>query len=422
MESDTPTSPGPSLATLVRIFVPFALGYFLSYLYRAINAVIAPNLTADVDLNAADLGLLTSTYFLTFAFFQLTLGVLLDRFGPRRTEAVLLLFAATGAFVFASAHSTAGLIVGRALVGLGVSACLMAAFKAFVLWFPSRRLPLVNGLQMAAGGLGALAATTPVEAALQVTTWRGVFMGLGICTLVVAGLIFLIVPERRREVSVTSFTEQIRGIGQVFTSSVFWRIAPWTVMAQAAFLSILGLWVGPWLRDVAGLERGTIANYLAFIAMAMIAGFVLMGAVAERLSRRGVQPMRVAGIGMVVSLLMQAILMLGWRNMALPTWMLFGFFGTTSIIPYAVLSQSFPAPLVGRVITGLNLLVFTTAFACQWGIGVLINLWPTTSTGGYAPPAYQAALAMMLALQVAGLIWYLVSAGRSSLRRPSDTA
>ena len=161
---------------LFRVFVPFALGYFLSYLYRVVNAVIAPDLVRDVGLDANHLGLLTSAYFLTFAAFQLPLGILLDRLGPRRTEAALLLIAAAGAFVFASAESAAGLIAGRALIGLGVSACLMAAFKAFVVWFPSQRLPLVNGCQMAAGGLGALAATAPVEAALAFTDWRGVFL------------------------------------------------------------------------------------------------------------------------------------------------------------------------------------------------------------------------------------------------------
>ncbi len=86
---------------LARVFVPFACGYFLSYLYRVINAVIAPDLVAELRLDAAELGFLTSTYFLTFALFQLPLGMLLDRFGPRRTEAALLMFAALGAFVFA---------------------------------------------------------------------------------------------------------------------------------------------------------------------------------------------------------------------------------------------------------------------------------------------------------------------------------
>ena len=82
------------MATLLRVFLPFALGYFLSYLYRVVNAVMAPDLVTEIGLDAAQLGLLTSAYFLTFGIFQLPLGMLLDRFGPRRTEAVLLLFAA----------------------------------------------------------------------------------------------------------------------------------------------------------------------------------------------------------------------------------------------------------------------------------------------------------------------------------------
>ncbi|MEE9317571.1 MAG: MFS transporter, partial [Rhodospirillales bacterium] len=135
--------------TVLRVFIPFALGYFLSYLLRVVNAVIAPDLIADLGLTAAELGLLTSANFLAFAVAQLPLGILLDRFGPRRTEAVLLLFAALGAFIFAVAGSAPGLIAGRALIGFGTSACLMAAFKAYVMWFPGERIPFINGLQMA---------------------------------------------------------------------------------------------------------------------------------------------------------------------------------------------------------------------------------------------------------------------------------
>mgnify|MGYP006412548417 CR=1 FL=1 len=91
--------------SLIRVFVPFALGYFLSYLYRVVNAVIAPDLISEMGLGASDLGLMTSAYFLTFALFQLPLGMLLDHYGPRKTEAILLLFAATGAFVFAGSTS-----------------------------------------------------------------------------------------------------------------------------------------------------------------------------------------------------------------------------------------------------------------------------------------------------------------------------
>jgi len=391
---------------LFRVFIPFALGYFLSYLYRVVNAVIAPDLVYDLGLDANHLGLLTSAYFLTFAAFQLPLGILLDRLGPRRTEATLLMFAAAGAFVFGFADSAAGLIVGRAMIGLGVSACLMAAFKAFVMWFPSQRLPLINGCQMAAGGLGALAATTPVEAALAVTDWRGVFLVLGALTLAVAVMIFVVVPEHESTRAGTGLRDQLGGVARIFTSSLFWRIAPLTVMSQASFLSIQGLWSGPWLRDVAGLEREAVANHLFLVAAAMVAGFIFMGWVAERLSRLGIRPMTVAVTGMILFMATQAAIVADWAVPVLVLWVLFGFFGTTGIVPYAALSQRFPPQLAGRLNTGLNVLVFVVAFSGQWGIGAVIDLWPATASGGYALEGYRAAFGIMLALQVLALIWF----------------
>jgi len=394
---------------LLRVFLPFAFGYFLSYLYRVVNAVIAPDLVRDVGLGAESLGLLTSAYFLTFAAFQIPLGILLDRFGPRRTEAVLLVFAAAGALVFATAENTWGLVAGRALIGFGVSACLMAAFKAFVMWFPSRRLPLINGCQMAAGGLGALAATVPVEAALTVTDWRGLFIGLAVLTMVVAALVFFVVPDRQTgtDPAVGGLRAQFAGVGRVFGSSLFWRVAPLTVLSQTAFLSIQGLWSGPWLRDVASLERGAVADHLLLIAASMVAGFLVMGWLAERLSRVGIAPMTVAVVGMVLFMTAQAAIAWQVTWAILPMWMAFGFFGTTGIVPYAALSQRFPAHLAGRVNTGLNVLVFVGAFAMQWGIGAIIELWPTTPEGGYAPAAYQTAFGIILSLQLVALGWYL---------------
>ena len=393
---------------LLRIFLPFAFGYYLSYLYRVVNAVIAPNLVADLGVDPSELGLLTAAYFLTFAAFQLPLGVLLDRFGPRRIESGLLLFAALGAFLFARAESLTGLVVGRAFIGFGVSACLMAAFKAFVMWFPRGQLPLINGLQMAAGGLGALSATAPVEALLGVTDWRGIFLILAILTLVVAATVFLVVPEKDPGNDHLRFGDQLRGISQVFTSMTFWRIAPVTTLSQAGFLSIHGLWSGPWLRDVAQFERSEVAGGLLLVAAAMIAGFVLLGGAAERLSKAGIRPVAVAVTGMSTFMLIQLLVIVGFSWWAVPVWMLFGFFGTSGIISYAVLSQSFPPHLAGRANTALNLLVFVVAFLAQWGIGAVIELWPITTQGGYDPAGYRAAFGMMLSLQVLALIWFFL--------------
>ncbi|MCW8861688.1 MAG: MFS transporter [Rhodospirillales bacterium] len=415
------TSPQATMtkALALRIFIPFALGYFLSYLFRVVNAVIAPELVEDIGLDASHLGLLTSVYFLTFAAFQLPLGILLDRFGPRKTEAILLLFAGLGAFVFSQAESSTGLLIGRALIGFGVSACLMAAFKAFVDWFPSERLPLINGLQMAAGGLGALAATTPVEAALQITDWRGVFMVLAVMSVVIAALVLAMVPKRDDPPHDTHFKEQLQGLKSVFVSPVFWSIAPWTVASQATFLAIQGLWAGPWLRDVAGLPRGEVATVLFIVAASMVAGFILMGTIAARLSSLGARPVYVAAFGMAMFMIFQVFVILEWTGAELGLgvfvlWALFGFFGTTGIIPYAALSQAFHSALAGRVNTSINLLVFVAAFAVQWGMGGIINAYSEAGASGYAPQGYQMAFLAMLGIQAIAAAWFVISAMRGN--------
>jgi len=400
-------------AMALRVFLPFALGYFLSYLYRVVNAVIAPDLIADLGLDASTLGLLTAVYFLTFAAFQLPLGMMLDHYGPRRIEAGLLVFASLGALLFAIAPNTQALIVARGLIGFGVSACLMAAFKAYVMWFPRERLALINGFQMMAGGLGALAATQPIEFALGFTDWRGVFWVLAALTLISAVMVYIVVPEHGggRHPN-AKISDTWAGVKEVFTSAQFWRVAPQCVLSQATFTATVGLWSGPWLRDVASLERTDVAEHLFWIAAAMIAGFLSWGLIAERLQRFfGVRPMTIAAIGMSGFMVVQVLIVvefpLSHPALTLMVWMAFGFFGTAGIVPYAALSQAFPAHLAGRVNTALNLLVFVMAFVAQWAIGVVIDLWPQTASNGYAAEGYQVAFAVMLALQVLALAWYV---------------
>lgn len=403
--SEPPSNPDFKLT--LRIVLPFAAGYFVSYVFRTVNAVISPDLVDAFSLLPADLGLLTSTYFLTFAAFQLPLGILLDRYGPRRVDAFLLLFAAAGAAAFAVADGFGTLVVGRALIGFGVSACLMASFKAFTLWFPAERLPLVNGWVMAAGGMGALAATAPVEVALGVTDWRGVFVVLSVLTMVASALIYLVVPEREQAPPSTTFREQLGGVLEVFRSRYFWQIVPLALLSQASFLAIQGLWSGPWLRDVAGFDRATVASVLFATAGAMVTGHLVLGNMAWRLARRGIPTMWVAGAGMFSLILVQFALALGGGAFAVPLWLAFGFLGAAGILPYAVLSQHFPSRLAGRANTGLNLLVFVGAFGGQWGIGAIIGFWPETGYGGYSPEGYRAAFLTAAVAQALAFGWFV---------------
>src|SRR5262245_11184982 len=168
------------------LFDPFAAAYFLSYLFRVINAVLAGPLVEQFDLDAAQLGVLTSIYFLTFAAAQLPVGAAIDRFGPGPVQAVLLPIAAVGALVFATASGVPGLLIGRGLIGLGVAAALIAGLKAIADEFPRERLPLVNGAFVAFGAAGAICGTAPLDWLLARLDWRSVFVLLSAASLFVA--------------------------------------------------------------------------------------------------------------------------------------------------------------------------------------------------------------------------------------------
>lgn len=395
----------------LRVFLPFALGYFISYFFRNVNAIIEADLVRDLGFSAASLGLLTSVYFISFASFQLPLGLLLDRFGPRRTESVLLIFAALGALIFSMAESLSGLILGRLLIGFGVSACLMASFKAYVLWFPPDRLPLMNGLQMVAGGLGAMSATVPLRTALEFTDWRGVFLILSGLTLFSALVLWLVYPEKEGSSGPVPMKNQLEGLKTVLTSRPFLAIAPLVMFSQSAQMAIQGLWAKPWLRDVAGLDEGECANHLMWMMAAMMAGFFLLGLLSERLYHaRKISPVTVGVLAMAVFIVLQLLMALGWTAQPMLLMTAFSFFATAGILPYAGLSQIFPKDLSGRVSTSLNLTVFLGAFAVQWGLGEIINLWPSEGKG-YAPESYGAAFGSLAVLQLSGLLWFIVLNG-----------
>lgn len=394
---------------ILMVFLPFAGGYYLSYLYRSVNAVIAEDLVADVGLSASDLGLLTSAYFVAFSAFQLPLGLLLDRYGARRVHGLLLLLASLGALSFSLGEGLLQLWMARALIGLGVAGGLMAAFKAITQWFPERRWSLVNGCFLAMGGLGAMSATAPVELLLQVTDWRGVFAGLAAATALVAIAILLVVPDRYGTGAPQSLAEQLQGVRHVFADRFFWRLAPMAFLCMSTSLAIQGLWAGPWLRDVAGFERSQVASTLFFLAGAMTVGFVFWGSAADLLVRRGIPLTKTVGAG--VTLLLVALVTITFeidRDAQWP-WVLFGLTANVTALSYTLISRHFPLRLSGRANTALNLLVFVGAFAAQYAMGEIIDLWSEGVNGAYPAIAYQVSFIVMLALCTAAWLWYLLS-------------
>jgi MFS family permease len=391
---------------LVVVFCPFAAGYFLSFFFRNVNAVISRDLAGEFALSSADLGFLTSTYLLAFAAFQLPLGVLLDRYGPRRVVAALMCIAGGGALVFGLAQDFVSLSIGRALIGLGVSGGLMGAIKAFSLWFPLSRLATLNGLYLAIGGLGGLSATAPVEAMLGPIGWRALFYALAGASVGAAALIFALVPEKELPGHGQTMRKQIAGFGRIFAHAPFWRIALPMVVGHASYQALQGLWLAPWLYDVASLERAAVAQGLLATAIAYTVGSVFFGVSSDSLARAGVSRLTVYKIGMAVSLAMFALLAAGVTR-ALPAILVaYGFSVVSAALAYALLTPLFPPEFTGRVNTASNVMMFTLSFLFQWGIGAVLRLYPAVD-GRYALAGYAAAFWILAAAQAAVIVWLL---------------
>ncbi len=404
------------LQVILRVFLPFAVGYYLSYLFRTISAVTADPLTTEFGLSPSSLGLLTSAYFLTFAAAQIPIGVFLDRYGPRRVQAVLLVLAAGGAAMFGASDGFFSLLAGRALIGLGVAAALTAGLKATVLWFPHERVALVNGWMVMLGALGAVTATTPSEWLLAWIGWRDLFEWLAFATAVTAGIVYLVVPDAPSPS--TTEGQPLAGLKQIYADPRFWRLAPLSATTIGTAWALQGLWAAPWLSDVEGLDRAALVNHLLAMAVALSVGALLLGLLATRLRRRNIQPQAVFGVVAALFIAVQVALILRWPLPSYVLWCLVAAVGAVTVLSYAIVADYFPKELAGRANAALNVFHVGGAFVLQDLIGVIIDYWAVEGTH-HPMIAYQVAFALDLALQLAAWIWFMWPRGQmAAIRSP----
>lgn len=390
----------------LRVFLFFSLGYLVSYLFRGVNIGFGPILSQELHLSAGDLGTLTSLYFLGFSLMQIPAGVLLDTWGPRRVNAAMLVVAALGTVIYGLSESLAGLMIGRLLIGAGVCVCLGASFQALAQTFPLSRLPMINGLVMAVGGLGGVLVGSPLSLALTHGSWQAISIWLGGFTLVVAALIWFGVPgESARHRQRPSLATQLRGTWALLCDARYWRLVSLPAMSGGVFYGVQSLWVRPYLTDVNGVDAAHAAGLVSLLGFSMMAGNVGLGAMARRMERFGLGLYGFGGLCLVLYVLTQALIVLQAPIPLEILWACYGIFGSANILVYALLAGEFPPELLGRVASTTNLLMFLIIFLCQVGMGWVVDLWPAQG-GSYPPVAHLVAWGIVLALQVASAVWY----------------
>ena len=400
-----PRMSGPEV--FFTVFLPFALGHFLSSLLRTVNAVLAPQLVASMSLTPGQLGLLTSAFFLSFALVQLPVGVALDRYGPRKVQLVLLMVAAAGALMFARGATFSDLVLARAVIGFGLGGCFMSAVKSISCWISPAKLPSVQGYLIAAGGLGAASATLPVRLALQFTDWRGLFTALGALAACVGLTIWLLSP--RAAPPGGAKVPSVQAILDVYRDRAFQKTIALMLIPHAVFFGIQGLWIGRWLSDVAHFSEAAVAWLLYLGMAALIFGAIACGMLTEWAARRGIKALDVAAFGIAAFVLVQAAIVFNHRPSFQLLAVLFTLIGTITGIEYAIVAQSMPPSLTGRAATCLNLLIFVGAFLVQAGFGQVLGLWRPNALQQYPAIAYQTAFGLLVLLQLPGLVVYALS-------------
>ena len=355
------------------------------------------------------LGLLTAVYFLSFTAAALPLRPLLDRFGPRRVQFIVLVVGAAGAALFAIGHSVTTLVVARALIGIGTSGALMAGLKALSLWVPKQWRTLANGGFIMFGGLSAMASTVPVDLMLPVFGWRGVFLILSGATLATALPILVMVPRKQPDAAAENWRANLRGLVGIYRDPAFWRLAPLSACTIGAAFAVHGLWAGRWLADVDLFTPQQVSATLIAMGVGLTVGAGGIGLIADCLRRSGIASDAIFGLACILFIGLQFVLL---QHVAISAWLRLGAVGSFSamnVLNYSIIGKMFPPEKIGRANSALNVLHLAMAFILQYGTCLLLSLWPADVSGHVPAGTYQVAFKALLVPQLAALIWFIAS-------------
>ncbi len=367
----------PEKRQALKIYLVLCGAYVASQFYRVANAAIAPELMTELELSAEAMGGITGLFFLAFAAAQIPTGVLLDRYGARRTMTGLFTVAVLGAIVFASGNSGTVLAIGRILLGLGCAAGLMGAMVVIARWYPEERFAALSAMLFVVGGGGTLLATTPLSWAVEIIGWRGAFLCMAGLTAIFALLLFLVVRDAPRGQAEAghqreSWGEVLIGLRAVLANRELWLVSVIQFVGYATVLTVVGLWGGPYLADVHGLDGVARGNVLLALNVAVLVGVSLYGRLDHYVSQR--KWLIVAGaLATAVILALLALLEEPDLWTATTLLLLFAAIGSYVMLNHAYARAVLPDHLIGRGLTFQNLAVFLGVAVIQSASGLIVG-------------------------------------------------
>ena len=392
----------------ITIFFVFAFGYFLSCLLRAITATLSPILTSEFELQAADLGLLAGGYFLGFASMQIPLGYLLDKFGPKKIVSSFLLIALIGTVSFALAQSFSGLLISRILIGVGVSACLMAPLTGYRIWFAENQQQRANSWMLMIASLGFLSSTLPVQLLLPTLGWRWIFGGIAILILISIFLMLVFIPKWNHQNEVGSLEKPLKSgsLIDVWKNKFFISVIPMGLFNYGGLMAIQTLWAGPWMIRVAGYTPLESATGLFWINITMLVSFFLWGYFLPKIINLGFSALKILKFGLPISFLVMLIIIILDSKAGAFYITLFILSSIFLSVTQPAVGLSFQSHLAGKAFTSFNLLIFLGTFIMQWIMGLVIDY---VKNSGYSEIlGFKTAFSVFLFLSFISYLFFLI--------------
>ena len=383
------------------------IGYLLSQFYRSFLAVLAGMLQDDLGVSADDLALSSGLWFLVFALMQLPVGWALDRFGPRRTTALMLGVGGTlGAVLFAQAQSAVHLHLAMALLGVGCAPVLMASYYIFARSFPPAVFATAAGAVIGFGALGNILGALPMAWAADAIGWRAALLVVAGITLLVGLVLWRVIPDPPRLVAPEGQSGNLLTLLRI---PALWFLIPLLIVNYAPAAGLRGLWAGPFYTDLYAANATGIGQVTLLMAIAMIAGSFAYGPLDRVFgTRKGV--VLVGNLSGVICLGVLWLFPLSgfWQTGVLLAGV--GFFGASFPMIMAHGRSFIPAHLTGRGVTLLNL--------CSiGGVGVIQTLSGTVHSAAPAMPpeaSYQALFLFFGLLLLVGCAIYAFSTDRTN--------
>ncbi len=385
------------------VFGILAFAYFFVYFHRVSTSVVSSDLMDSFGVDAASIALLSSAYFYAYTVMQLPSGILTDSWGPRKTVSLFTLVAAVGAIMTGVATSFELVIIGRVFIGVGVAMVYIPIMKILATWYRKNEFASLSGILLAVGNIGALSAAGPLGILSEAIGWQEVFLILGILSVVLATVAWLITRDRPADMNLPTIQEieaeekgepvpeaktmekipMVKALKMTFGSGMnFWPLAIWFFFMYGSIMVYQGLWAGPFYKDVLGWDKTTYSMVLTFVGIGMIFGCPIAGILSDKIlkSRK-----KVLIVGTLVYTIVWATIWLAGATITSEiAWMainfMFGFFGGFFVVSYAQIKELFPLTIVGTTTAALNIFPFAGGAILQQVSGLMLT---TRTAEGY---------------------------------------